>query len=399
MLSSYRPLLEVPGARTFIIGGMTARSAGAMFAVATVAMVAARRGSYELAGAVMATGLVALALAAPILGRLVDRYGQRRVAVPFFIWSGFWAVVTMVASWRGWPSWVLFITFPLCAVIPNLGTMARARWSHIFAHDPRSLHTAMSFEQVMEEVTFVIGPVLAIWLSTTFFPEAGFLFAAVCYAIGVLVFVSARSTEPPVVPHHERPHGHAHHNPGLIPLAFIMVMTGAIFGVNEVVTLAVAEDAGQHNAAGLILALFAVGSAASGLVFGQLSHGRNLLKLLIVGTLGMMVLEAPVLLAGNLWALGAIMLVAGMATAPTLITTMNLIERIVPRAQINEGMTLVLTGLIIGIATGSAVSGAVIDRVGARHGYWVAVIAGGAAFLMALATRSFLSRRDMHNLR
>ncbi|MDC5697604.1 MFS transporter [Intrasporangium calvum] len=378
---------------------MTARSAGAMFAVATVAMVAARRGSYELAGAVMATGLVALAVAAPILGRLVDRYGQSRVAVPFFIWSGFWAAVTMVASWRGWPSWVLFITFPLCAVIPNLGTMARARWSHIFAHDPRSLHTAMSFEQVMEEVTFVIGPVLAIWLSTTFFPEAGFLFASVCYAVGVLVFVSARSTEPPIVPHHERPHGHAYHNPGLIPLAFIMVMTGAIFGVNEVVTLAVAEDAGHHNAAGLILALFAVGSAASGLVFGQVSHGRNLLKLLIVGTLGMMVLEAPVLLAGNLWVLAGIMLVAGMATAPTLITTMNLIERIVPRAQINEGMTLVLTGLIIGIAAGSAVSGAVIDRIGAQHGYWVAVIAGGAAFLMALATRTFLSRRDMHNLR
>ncbi|WP_353353624.1 MFS transporter [Intrasporangium sp. DVR] len=378
---------------------MTARSAGAMFAVATVAMVAARRGSYELAGAVMAAGLVALALAAPLLGRLVDRYGQRRVAVPFFIWSGFWAVLTMVASWRGWPSWVLFITFPLCAVIPNLGTMARARWSHIFAHDPRSLHTAMSFEQVMEEVTFVIGPVLAIWLSTTLFPEAGFLFAAICYAIGVLVFVSARSTEPPIVPHHERPAGHAHHNPGLIPLAFIMVMTGAIFGVNEVVTLAVAEHAGHHNVAGAILALFAVGSASSGLVFGQVSHGRNLTKLLIVGTLGMMVLEAPVLLAGNLWILAAIMLVAGMATAPTLITTMNIIERIVPKAQINEGMTLVLTGLIIGIAAGSAISGAVIDRVGARHGYWVAVLAGAAAFLMALGTRAFLSRRDMHNLR
>lgn len=399
MLSSYRPLFEVPGARTFIIGGMTARSAGAMFAVATVAMVASRRGSYELAGAVMATGLIALAIAAPITGRLVDRYGQRRVAVPFFIWSGFWAALTMIASWRGWPAWILFITFPLCAIIPNLGTMARARWSHIFAHEPRKLHTAMSFEQVMEEVTFVIGPVLAIWLSTSVFPEAGFLFATVCYAVGVLVFVSARSTEPPVVPHHERPHGHAHHNPGILPLAFIMVMTGAIFGVNEVVTLAVAEEAGHSTAAGAILALFATGSAVSGLVFGQVSHGRNLSKLLIAGTFGMMVLEAPVLLAGNLWVLAAVMFVAGIATAPTLITTMNLIERIVPRAQINEGMTIVLTGLIIGIAVGSAVSGAVIDRVGARQGYWVAVLAAAAAFLMAIGTRAFLARRELANLR
>lgn len=399
MLATYRPLFEVPGARVFITGGMIARSAGAMFGVATVAMVAARRDSYALAGAVMAVGMVALALFAPFLGRLVDRYGQRRIAIPFFLWSGFWAVMTIVASWRDWPSWVLFVTFPLCGAIPNMGTMARARWSHIFAHDPRSLHTAMSFEQVMEEVTFVIGPVLAIWLSTALFPEAGFVFAVLCYTVGVLVFISARSTEPPVVPHHERPTGHAHHVPGLVPLAFIMVMTGAIFGVNEVVTLAVAESMGHPNAAGPVLALYAVGSAIAGLAFGAMSHGRSLVKLLLVGTLGMAVLEAPVLLAGNLGVLAVLMLFAGMATAPTLITAMNLIERIVPKAQLNEGMTIVLTGLIIGIAGGSAVSGVVVDHVAPRAGYVVAILAGGLAFVMALGTRQFLTKRDLANLR
>ena len=64
------------------------------------------------------------------------------------------------------------------------------------------------------------------------------------------------------------------------------------------------------------------------------------------------------LFARNLWVLAGLMLVAGMATAPTLITTMNLIERIVPKAQLNEGMTIVLTGIIVGVAAGSAVSGA-----------------------------------------
>lgn len=399
MLASYRPLFAVPGALAFIAGGMIARSAGAMFGVATVAMVAARRDSYALAGAVMAVGMVSLAVCAPFLGRLVDRYGQRRIAIPFFLWSGFWATVTVVASLRDWPSWLLFVTYPLVGLIPSMGTMARARWSHIFASDPRSLHTALSFEQVMEEVTFVVGPVLAVWLSTSLFPEAGFVFAAVSYGVGVFVFISARSTEPPVVPHHERPAGHAHHNPGLVPLAFIMTMTGAIFGVNEVVTLAVAETSGHPKAAGPILALYAVGSAVAGVVFGHFSHGRNLLKLLIAGTLGMVVLESPVLFAGDLWVLGAVMLFAGTATAPTLITTMNLIERIVPKAQLNEGMTIVLTGLIIGIAGGSAVSGAVVDRVGSRAGYFVAIVAGALACLMALGTRSFLSRRELHNLR
>lgn len=399
MLSSYRPLFEVPGARVFITGGMIARSAGAMFGVATVAMIAARRNSYGLAGAVMAVGMVALAVFAPVMGRLVDRFGQRRVAVPFFLWSGFWAVLTIIASARGWPSWILFVTYPLVGLIPSMGTMARARWTYIFRGDQRRLHTALSFEQVMEEVTFVVGPVLAVWLSTTFFPEAGFIFAAVSYGVGVAIFVSARSTEPPVVPHHERPEGFAHRQPGLVPLAFIMTMTGAIFGVNEVVTLAVAEDSGAHSAAGPILALYAVGSALAGLVFGHFSHGRSLIKLLIVGTLGMVVLETPVLLAPNLWFLAALMMVAGLATAPTLITVMNLIERLVPQAQLNEGMTVVLTGLIIGIAVGSAISGTVIDRVGSRDGYLVAVVAGALAFLMALGTRTFLTKRDLHHLR
>lgn len=399
MLATYRPLFRVPGARTFITGGMIARSAGAMFGVATVAMIATRRGSYELAGAVMAVGMLSLALFAPFLGRLVDRHGQRRIAIPFFLWSGFWAVMTILTSLRGWPAWLLFITYPLCGAIPNLGTMARARWSHIFRHDPRSLHTAMSFEQVMEEVTFVVGPVLAVWLSAALFPEAGFVFATACYGVGVLVFISARSTEPPVVPHHERPGGGAHRNPGLVPLAFIMTMTGVIFGVNEVVTLAVAEHAGHKGAAGPILALYAVGSAASGLLFGHLSHGRSLIKLLVAGTLGMVILEAPVLLATDLRALAGVMLFAGIATAPTLITTMNLIERLVPKSQLNEGMTIVLTGLIVGIAGGSAVAGVVIERVGAHEGFIVAIIAGVLAFVMALGTRAFLTKRDLHHLR
>ncbi len=399
MLSHYRPLFRVPGARVFITGGMIARSAGAMFGVATVAMIAARRGSYELAGGVMAVGMTALAIFAPVLGRLVDRYGQRRIAIPFFLWSGFWAVMTILVSLRDWPSWLFFITYPLCGAIPNLGTMARARWSHIFHDDPKSLHTAMSFEQVMEEVTFVIGPVLAVWLATALFPEAGFVFAAVCYGVGVVIFVSARSTEPPVVPHHERPRGFAFSQPGIVPLAFIMTMTGVIFGTNEVVTIAVAEAADHKTLAGPILALYALGSAISGVVFGARLHGRNLVKLLIAGTFGMFVLEAPVLLAGPLPVLAPIMFVAGIATAPTLITTMNLIERLVPKAQINEGMTIVLTGLIVGIALGSAVSGAVVDRVGAHEGYVVAILAGVLAFVMALGTRAYLTRHELHNLR
>ncbi len=268
----------------------------------------------------------------------------------------------------GWPAWLLFITFPLCGAIPNLGTMARARWSHIFAHDPqqpargdvvRAGHGGGHLRHRPGPRDLALDDAL---------PRGGLRSSPPSrYAVGVLVFISARSTEPPVVPHHERPTEHAYTVPGLVPLAFIMVMTGAIFGVNEVVTLAVSQEPGRASAAGAILALYRrrVGrrrprlrprSRTAATSSSSSSRAR----------FGMAVLEVPVLFARQpLGPRRRSCSSPAWRPRPTLITTMNLIERIVPKAQLNEGMTIVLTGLIIGIAAGSAVSGVVIDRVGA----------------------------------
>src|SRR6478735_1776530 len=78
----YLRLLATPGARAFTAGNLIARLPMGMFSVSAVIMIAGSRGSYALAGAVTATGLAATAVVAPWTARLVDRYGQARVAVP-----------------------------------------------------------------------------------------------------------------------------------------------------------------------------------------------------------------------------------------------------------------------------------------------------------------------------
>ena len=83
MLSAYAPLFRVPGATRFIAGTALSRTGGAMFGVAIIVMLSERRGSFGLAGAVSAVGLFVLAVAGPVIGRLVDKHGQRRVALPF----------------------------------------------------------------------------------------------------------------------------------------------------------------------------------------------------------------------------------------------------------------------------------------------------------------------------
>lgn len=100
----------------------------------------------------------------------------------------------------------------------------------------------------------------------------------------------------------------------------------------------------------------------------------------------------PLLLVGNLPLLAVALFLAGLSIAPTMITTMSLIEEHVPRAKLTEGMTWVSTGLAVGVALGSSVAGWVIDAAGARAGYGVPVVAGAVAVVVGFLGYRRLSR-------
>ena len=84
-----------------------------------------------------------------------------------------------------------------------------------------------------------------------------------------------------------------------------------------------------------------------------------------------------------------------MATAPTMVTAMALVQQRTPEGQLNEGMTLAVTGLLGGIAGGAALGGWTVEHVRATAGYGVPVAAAATALLLiALMTR----RRDCQTL-
>ncbi|HEX2705188.1 MAG TPA: MFS transporter [Candidatus Lustribacter sp.] len=394
MLSAYRPLFRVPGVLPFMAGGALARVGGAMFGVSVIVMISSRRGSYSLAGAVSAVAIAVLAVAGPVIGRLVDKHGQRRVVVPFVIVSSACGYATVALSFAGAPAWTLFASYGLSALLPEMGPLSRARWAHIYRDDRDTLHTAMSFEQVFDEASFVLGPVLAVILSTLWFPEAGVLVAEIAYTLGMLLFVSARATEPPVVPHHQRPGGLAASRPGMLVVATILVMTGVILGANEVVAVAVAEKGGDKGFSSVILGLFAAGSTLAGLLYGARRFRSLTSRRMLYAALGMFVLEAPALLVHDLRGIALVMLVAGSATAPMLITSLTLSQLLVPAALITEGMAVALTGILIGISIGAAVSGVAIERLGAHDAYAVPVTAGLLAAALAALSHRRLARAE-----
>ena len=89
-------------------------------------------------------------------------------------------------------------------------------------------------------------------------------------------------------------------------------------------------------------------------------------------------------LVQSLVALAAVMFVAGFAIAPTLINGNGLVQELVPRERLTEGLTWVGTSLGVGVSVGSSVAGAQIDINGSHAGFLVVVISAGAAVLATL---------------
>ncbi|MET7503035.1 MFS transporter [Streptomyces microflavus] len=382
----YLRLLATPGARAFTAGNLIARLPMGMLGVSAIIMIAGSRDSYALAGAVTATGLAATAVVAPFTARLVDRFGQARIAVPATALAVLGSLALVLCVHYDAPAWTLFAAYAATATTPNTGGMSRARWAHLHRGDQAALHTANSFEQAADELCFMLGPVVAATLCGALFPEAGTLVGAFLLMTGVLVFAAQRTTEPPPTPRN-RTAVSPLRAPGMPALLAVFLATGAVFGALEVVSIA--------HAGGAILALQAAGSCAAGLLYGSLRPARNVHRRLLLCLTAMTALMSLPLLAASSTAslpvLALCLLLAGAATAPTMVTGMTLVQRATPPGQLNEGMTLSVTALLGGVAAGAAAGGWLVEHTGTVSGY--AAPMGAAALALTVAAAGTLRSR------
>ncbi|GCD98438.1 MFS transporter [Embleya hyalina] len=391
MRNPYRDIFTAPGAKGFSAAGFIARMPISMTGIGIVTMLSELRGEYGLAGAVAATFALATALIAPQVSRIVDRYGQGRILPPATAVSVFAMGALLLCARYDAPAWTLFVCAVPAGCMPSMGAMVRARWLVLYRGSAH-LHTAFSFESVVDELCFILGPIIAVQLSVSAFPEAGPLAAIVFFAIGVLLFTVQRGTEPPPHPRAAGPTRSVMRIRGLQVLVVTLIAIGAIFGTVDVVTIAFAEEHGQRSNASFVLATYAAGSCVAGIAFGAFKFAAPLPRMLLISVGCTAVTILPLLLVGNLPALAATVFVAGMSISPTMILTVSLVERLVPPARLTEGMTWTTTGIGIGVATGSSLSGLVVDHFGARAGFGVAVGAALVAVAMALGGYRVLRR-------
>lgn len=173
----------------------------------------------------------------------------------------------------------------------------------------------------------------------------------------------------------------------IAPLTLVSAALGVVFGAVEVASVGFADEQGNQGAAGFLLAILAFGSLSAGVVTGAITWRRGPLVRLRWGALGMALATAPLVVVPSIPVMLGVLLVGGLAIAPTLIAAMSLAEQVLPRARLTEGMAWIQTGLMAGIAPGAAIAGVVIDEYGASTAYLVCFSGGALALVGTLLTR------------
>lgn len=399
MLTPYGRVLSRPGALAFSLAGLGARLPNSMVGLGLVLLVESATGSYGRAGLVAAVYVLAQAALAVPQGRWIDRWGQGPMLLGTgVVWSlGLLGVVAVVQA-DGPLGLAAAVAALSGAAFPAGGACIRARWSALL-EEPADRETAFALESVVDEVVYLLGPLLITLLATTVHPAAGLVAAAVLGGVGAVALAAQRRTAPA---RHPRARGDrpvaAMPWRSVVPLAVVSLAFGTLFGAAEVSTVATAEDAGRTGAAGPLLALWALGSLVAGLVAGTVAWRHGPGTRLRWGSAAMLVAILAIGLAaatGSLIALGAAFVIAGSAIAPTMIAAFTAVEQRVPTPRLTEGMAFLQTGLGAGIAPGAALAGAVIDARDGASGFVVAVLGGLVALLASLTLPPDPARRPV----
>ncbi|MFF5650410.1 MFS transporter [Streptomyces collinus] len=391
----YGRLLRTRGAWTFLLPGFAARQPFAMLTISIVLLVQHTTGSYGAAGAAAAVTGVSMALFAPYSGRLADRYGQRAVLVPGVLLHAVSGLTLTALALLDAPLWAVFAAaVPTGASVPQVGPMVRARWG-VKLKDSPLMTTAAAFESVTDELTFVVGPLLATALCTAVDPAAGLVTEASLTLVGGLLFAAQKGTQPSVATggHARVEHASALRVPGVRVLIVTFLGIGTVFGGMQVSLAAFTESIGEPGLNGVLYGVFAAGNMLSGVVCGAIAWKAAPQRRLVIGY------AALALAASGLWAahsvpvLAGLGLLVGMCIAPALITGYTLVDSLVPAGARTEAFTWLTGAVALGQAAAVTVAGQLEDRFWSGAGFLVPT--GGTVLALAtlLALRSRLAAR------
>jgi MFS family permease len=376
-------ILSTPGAARLFAASILGRVPLAMLSIALLVHAERLTGSFAAAGIVTAAYAVALGIAGPLLGKLVDRRGQTAVLLGSALASAALLVAVAVAPANAPVALLVAFAGGIGAATPPLGACLRTLLPSVLPQG--AVRGAYTVDATASELAWVSGPPLALGIAAVFSTGAALVAAGAVLLAGTVAFAlepASRSWRPAATV--GRPRGGSLHTPAMRTLVAILVGVGVLFGGVEVAVAAASDALGSTAAAGPLLALWGAGSLLGGMLAVRLggAHGATglvlVLGLLTAGHL------ALVPAAGSVVALGAVLTVAGAAIAPTYAAVYAMVDHAAPAGTVTEAFAWLATAIAIGASVGAAAAGAVADQAGPGAAFALAGVAGAVALLAAL---------------
>jgi MFS family permease len=383
-------------ARRMLVLSIVARLPLTMLSIALLVHAQHLTGSFAAAGAVSGAYAVALGVGGPLLGGLVDRRGQRSVLLAGAAGSA-GLLLVIAALPVGAPFALLMaLAATLGLATPPVGACIRTLLPALLP-DPGAIRAAYAVEASAVELTWVSGPPLALGLGALWSTGAALALGGLALLGATVAFAcqpASREWRPDASA--PRPRGGSLGSPAIRVLVLVLVAVGVLFGAVEVaVTAAASEHGGSPAAAGPLLALWGAGSLIGGALTTRLGggapSGAGLALMLGALAVGHLALTAA---AGSLIAIGAVLLVAGAAIAPTYATIYAMVEQAAPAGTVTEAFAWLATAVGVGAAAGAAAAGTLIDHSGPVAAFALAGAAGIVGLVAAMLRAGVLPCRS-----
>lgn len=346
-----------------IAAQLTARFPFGMLSLAFLLHIEQVTGSYGAAGLVLAATSIGQAIAGPLTSRWMGVWGIRKVLLLTLAVCAA-SVTTIAVVPMSVPA---YMAVGLVAGLSTPPVQPAVRTIYPKLVTSQQLTPLFSLDASAQEIIWVLGPVVTTFVSTQVGTVWGIALAAVIMVVGCLWFISSPEVGRVRIPKSRRKLGQVLKRP---PVLLATVVGFLLIGACSAVEAGVVATFGHDGLeAGIVLAIFSVGSLAGGLALGHTPIGPYALARRIFIVFAGLAIASLFL---NAWWLSVTLFVAGIGIAPALAVLFAIVSASVKFSDTAEAYGWVGTGQLIGAAMGSAAAGFLIDGSGAVGAFWVA---------------------------
>ena len=371
-----------------IAAQLTARFPNGMSSLAILLHVEQQTGSYGSAGLVLAATSVGQAVAGPVTSRWMGNWGMRRV-LTLTLAVCVLAVLGLALLPLNLPG---YMVLGMVAGLSTPPIQAAVRTIYPKLVNSSQLTPLFSLDASLQEIIWVLAPVVITLVSTQVGTSEGLVLVAIILVGGGAWFILSPEVGRVRIPRSRNAFGKVVLKP---PVMLATVIGFLLIGACSAVEVGVVSTF-EHGSltAGVVLAVFAVGSLAGGLAFGHIPIGPwAMARRLLIVTVGL----ALTMVMLNVFWLGGTLILAGIGIAPALAVLFAITSASVKFSETAEAFGWAGTGQLIGAAAGSAVAGFLVDAGDWRGAYLAATLFAAAGLVVSIVfVRSFpdLRHRD-----